>query len=90
MNCYSAQNWTVALAYANTLASPSCGLSDSSAAGDWRLPNLNELKTLVDYSQHNPALPTGYPFTNVQLGSYWSSSTSALDTTYAWAANNPE
>ena len=41
---------------------------------DWRLPNRKELRSLVDYSNSNPALPTGHPFINVQSSSYWSSS----------------
>ena len=42
---------------------------------DWRLPNRKELFSLVDHSNCNPAIPTGHPFTNVQSGLYWSSST---------------
>ena len=42
---------------------------------DWRLPNRRELKSLIDYSNHDPALPTGHPFTNMQLDDYWSSTT---------------
>jgi hypothetical protein len=43
---------------------------------DWRLPNLLELHSLVDYSGTAPALPTGHPFSNVQ-NRYWSSTTEA-------------
>jgi len=42
---------------------------------DWRLPNRKELRSLIDYSNYNPALPSGYPFTNVQSYLYWSSTT---------------
>jgi len=44
---------------------------------DWRLPNRKELYSLIDYSQNNPALPAGHPFTNVQTvyTFYWSSTT---------------
>ncbi len=38
---------------------------------DWRLPNIIELSSLIDYSQFNPALPAGYPFVNVQLSAYY-------------------
>ena len=58
------------------MANGSYGLSDGSKAGDWRLPNLNELESLVDVSQSHPALPAGNPFTHVPSGAsilYWSS-----------------
>ena len=57
----------------NQLASGACGLNDGSKTGDWRLPNLNELESLVDVSQANPALPAGNLFTNVSDAIYWSS-----------------
>ena len=50
---------------------------------DWRMPNLNELHSLIDTTQSNPALPTGHPFTNVQTVCYWSSTT-CTDVSYAW------
>jgi hypothetical protein len=62
-----------ALTTVNQLASGSCGLSDQSKAGDWRLPNINELESLIDVSAANPALSAGHPFTNVSGGIYWSS-----------------
>jgi hypothetical protein len=40
---------------------------------DWRLPNIKELISLIDYSQYGPALPLNHPFTNVQSQAYWSS-----------------
>ena len=51
---------------------------------DWRLPTRFELESLLDYSQFNPALPQGHPFINVQSSYYWSSSTCAGHTLYAW------
>lgn len=50
----------------------------------WRLPNINELESLVDASQADPALPTDHPFTNVQEA-YWSSTTSFFETDWAFA-----
>jgi hypothetical protein len=79
--------WQVALDAANQLASGYCGLTDGSAAGDWRLPNLRELQSLVDYSQISPSLPAGNPFLNTVSSDYWSSTTYALYTNYAWLVN---
>ena len=42
---------------------------------DWRLPNIKELLSLIDYGEFAPALPPGHPFTNVQSSRYWSSTT---------------
>ena len=42
---------------------------------DWRLPSLYELKSLIDRSQSDPALPLNNPFTNMQLEDYYWSST---------------
>jgi hypothetical protein len=50
----------------------------------WRLPNINELESLVDCSAHSPALPHGYPFRDVREG-YWSSTTSMFEPDWAWA-----
>jgi hypothetical protein len=83
-NCFSARTWTQALSDANGLAHGSCGLTDGSSAGDWRLPNVRELQSLIDYSQYNRALPSGHPFTDVQFFDYWTSSTVANDKSYAW------
>ena len=71
--CFAPSNWSAALTFANQLASGSCGLTDGSTAGQWRMPNVNELESLVDISRSNPALSAGNPFTNV-ANSYWSSS----------------
>lgn len=73
--CYSATDWSTALAAANLLASGTCGLTDASTAGQWRMPNINELESLVDVSQNSPALSNGY-FTNIDTThAYWSSTT---------------
>ena len=77
-------NWPSALAWCNNLAHGSCGLTDNSAAGDWRLPNINELKSLVDHSRHDPDLPGGHPFANVQSVWYWSSTSNPVYTAGAF------
>ncbi len=88
-NCavVSPKAWAAALTAVATLASPSCGLSDGSTTGQWRLPSRNELQSLIDYTSTHPALPAGHPFTGVQSGSYWSSTSDASDTSFAWVVN---
>ena len=71
--CFSPSVWADALAQVNALASGACGLTDGSVAGQWRLPNLNELESLVDVSTSDPALSPGHPFINVSPAVYWSS-----------------
>lgn len=51
---------------------------------DWRLPNLHELQSLIDYSRFDPALPVGHPFINQLSALYWSSSTTADSPFGAW------
>lgn len=50
----------------------------------WRLPNINELESLVDCSIHSPALCPGHPFREIR-DSYWSSTTSLFEPDWAWA-----
>jgi len=85
--------WNNAILAAAALADGTCGLTDGSLAGDWRLPNTKELQSLIDYGFENPALSntagtvrwsSGDPFTDVQSDSYWSSTTNAVSTDLAW------
>ena len=89
------RSWSYALTAANALANGYCGLSDGSDTGDWRLPNRNELLSLVDIAYYDPALSNaagtaqwseGDPFTGVQSKSsyYWSSATSVDYPSLAW------
>ena len=71
-------NWAYAVNFCNNL-------------GDWRLPNIRELQSLLDFSQVNPILnnldDNGQPaFNYLQPGYYWSSTTYAYPgfDTYAW------
>ena len=83
-NCFGVQTWAAALSSANNLASGNCGLTDGSTAGKWRLPNVNEWQSLVDYTRVSPTLPVDHPFAGVQSYYYWSSTTDASDTDGAW------
>jgi len=49
---------------------------------DWRLPNVNELKTIVDRSKYNPAIVSG--FINTSSANYWSSTTYENYSPHAW------
>ena len=68
---------------------PNCG----AGATDWRLPNYNELASLVHKGYYDPALPNttgtgqwseGDLFNNVQSYGCWSSTTYAGGSVYAW------
>ncbi len=51
---------------------------------DWRLPNQNELLSIVDYTTSDPAMDTSESgFQNTDSLNYWSSSTSTNNTTSA-------
>ena len=77
-DCFKTRTWQQALSDANGLENGACGLSDGSAAGDWRLPNVNELESLFNAESSGIELLSGQGFINVGL-SYWSSTTSAKD-----------
>jgi hypothetical protein len=76
------KTWYDAIDYANNLSLGSAGCA--AYYQDWRLPNVKELQSLIDFSNYSPALPTGHPFSHVQNGYYWSSTTYAYDTSTAW------
>jgi hypothetical protein len=82
---HTAKNDVVQLNTNGTMNSNNCG--DTSNAGanqtDWRLPNIRELHSIVDFGTFNPALPSGHPFENFE-GTYWSSTTVADDASLAW------
>lgn len=59
-------------------------LNRGHAAPHWRLPNINELESLVDCSTHSPALPANHPHTDVR-DVYWSATTSLYEPDWAWA-----
>jgi len=80
--------WAGSLTWSNNLASGSCSLSDGSTAGQWRLPTLSELESLINWEVANSAAWLGSQgFANVQAKNYWSSSSSAHDSRGAWSVN---
>ena len=76
----TARTWSSALSY--------CFAKKVGGCKGWRLPTIEELATLVDDRQSNPALPSGHPFSNVQSSWYWSATTEALPPAHgSWALN---
>ncbi|MGW8193315.1 MAG: Lcl C-terminal domain-containing protein [Desulforhopalus sp.] len=51
---------------------------------DWRMPNRRELRSLIDHGEKKPALTGNHPFENIFLGWFWTSTTAAIATGYAW------
>jgi hypothetical protein len=78
--------WQQALVYIKSLNS-----SNYLGHNDWRLPNRNELATLLNQGQNSSAVwLTGFGFTNIQSDYfyYWSSTSFASNPVeYAWAVN---
>ncbi len=80
--CLGNQTWQAALDTARTFSAERgarCGLKDGSQAGDWRLPNINELTTLTDFGARGPAIEPGNPIKIGRTDVYWSSSYRARD-----------
>lgn len=54
--------------------------------GEWRLPTVEELQTLVEYRVFNPAIdPEVFP--NTPPSNFWSSWEAASDAFYAWTVH---
>jgi hypothetical protein len=73
-------SWAAATNYCESLD----GSNGRGGYTDWRLPNIRELETLVDFANRLPALPAGHPFTTVvsfqspnNFLYYWSSTVQA-------------
>ena len=69
--------WAEALSYCNNL--------NLLAHTDWRLPNINEIFSIVDYSKSRSSIHSS--FQNVTSMNYWSSTTHIDDTTEAWGVD---
>ena len=69
------RTWDDATSYCEDLA--------LSGYSDWRLPSAMELMSIVDYGTYSPSIDTTY-FSGTSASYYWSSTTLANDTSYAW------
>jgi len=54
---------------------------------DWRMSNVKELQSLIDFSQSGPALPSSHPFSLVFADEYWTSTTWENNTSQALTVN---
>jgi len=73
------KTWSAALS--------SCNGLDYAGYDDWRLPNVRELLSLLDYGATHPAVPSDNPFNNIQVAWYWSSTTDEYNRIRAWSIN---
>ena len=63
-----------------------CEKSDYAEQDDWRLPNVNELRSLLNYDKHGPA--TDFPgITEDNDGIFWSSSPYVYIESLAWGVS---
>jgi hypothetical protein len=92
-HAFGYRTWAQALADCAALAHGQAGLTDGSTAGQWRLPSIRELKSLICARYYDPTLSNaqgtgpwsdGNAFSPVQSFYYWSSTTSAANTAFAW------
>ncbi|MBP7829619.1 MAG: DUF1566 domain-containing protein [Kiritimatiellae bacterium] len=75
-NQFSRISWGLAITNCNDLS--------YGGYSDWRLPTVRELHSLVDFGQFTPSLPPDHPFNNVQMDYYWTSTTCADLSPWAW------
>ena len=61
-----------------------CLTKDVGGQTGWRAPSIDELKTLIDRSERDPALPTGHPFLNIKSEIYWTATPHPTDDIVAW------
>jgi hypothetical protein len=80
-------DWGHAIFGCNTLGAGGPSSAGALPTGNrlgWRLPNLQELASLVDPTQSNPALPAGHPFQDIQNAEYWTATTYEESTDLAY------
>ena len=63
-----------------------CAFLDFAGHSDWRMPNINEMMSIVDFSQRNPCVDTSI-FTDLQVGNHFTSTINASYMTQAWSVD---
>ncbi|WP_061223499.1 DUF1566 domain-containing protein [Leptospira weilii] len=59
-----------------------CNVLNLAGRTNWRLPNANELLSIVDFNNNNPAINAGF-FSNTPNSAYWASTTYENNTNFA-------
>lgn len=70
----STMNWSTAITTCENLT--------LGGYSDWRLPNIRELKSIVDKSRYDPAISPN--FIAITSDQYWSSTTDASNSSDGW------
>jgi hypothetical protein len=52
-------------------ARDACVRKEIGGRAGWRLPSIQELSSLIDSTQNDPAIDSGHPFLNVNSDPYW-------------------
>ncbi len=73
----SSYTWSSAISYCEGLT--------LGGRSDWRLPNINELGSIFDFTKSSDPTIDSTAFPNTRNGYYWSSSTSARSTSESWS-----
>lgn len=79
----SAANLTTPKSMAWATAITNCEALEYAGKSDWSLPNVKELQSIVDYEHVSPAIDAT-KFPNTKADYYWTGTTYAGDTDYAW------
>lgn len=69
------------------MAQRRCSSNDAGGSTDWRVPTVQELRTLVEPSSIDVKLPADHPFANVEPSIYWSSTERRENGAYASFVN---
>ena len=89
-DCFGMMDGKEAMQAVKNLKDGDCGpdlafvLTDGSSAGDWRLPTMKELCTLIDFSRRNPALTEGHLFRDLPSGFHWSATALESHSEVVW------
>ena len=84
VSCFGTVNWINALTAVAALTDGECNLTDGSSAGDWRLPNIKELVSIVDYAVSNPSSDAIFMSASFF---HWSSTENVFDLSEAYTVN---
>ncbi len=82
-NCFGAEDHEYAERVTAELEDGQCGLTDGSAPGEWRLPDVIELLALLDYTS-DPIFSEEFPFEHVAQNWYW---TLTKENSNAWVVH---